>query len=103
MLERGSLSQAVERYGAYFKIGTSRYGEKLEELRRKLREMKPERLMVAFGGPYAGLHPICEREGRRVEELFHLVVNTIPDQGTATVRTEEALLATLALLRAEVG
>lgn len=102
VLERESLSEAVKRYEAYFKIGTSRYGKKLEELRRSLREMRPERLMVAFGGPYGGLSSICEREGRRVEELFHLMVNTLPGQGTATVRTEEALLATLALLRAEV-
>ncbi|MEM2205520.1 MAG: RNA methyltransferase, partial [Candidatus Hadarchaeales archaeon] len=102
VLEKGSLSEAVKRYEAYFKIGTSRYGKKLEELRRSLKEMKPERLMVAFGGPYAGLLSICEREGRRAEELFHLLVNTLPGQGVATVRTEEALLATLALLRAEV-
>lgn len=103
VLERGSLTEAVKRYEAYFKIGTSRYGKKLEELRRSLREMRPERLMVAFGGPYGGLLSVCEKEGKRAEELFHLMVNTIPGQGTATVRTEEALVATLALLRAEVG
>ncbi|MEM2865612.1 MAG: RNA methyltransferase [Candidatus Hadarchaeales archaeon] len=102
VLEKGGLAEAVRRYEAYFKIGTSRYGKKLEELRRSLREMKPERIMVAFGGPYGGLLSVCEREGRRAEELFHLLVNTLPGQGAATVRTEEALMATLALLRAEV-
>ncbi len=28
---------------------------------------------------------------------FHLILNTIPNQRTETVRTEEALLATLAI------
>jgi predicted SPOUT superfamily RNA methylase MTH1 len=39
-----------------------------------------------------------ERQGRRIEEAFDFIVNTVPNQGTATVRTEEAVQATLALL-----
>jgi predicted SPOUT superfamily RNA methylase MTH1 len=37
-------------------------------------------------------------EGRRAEECFRYILNTIPSQGTETVRTEEALHATLAIL-----
>jgi hypothetical protein len=33
-----------------------------------------------------------------VESLFDFTVNTIPDQGSETVRTEEAMHATLAVL-----
>jgi len=31
------------------------------------------------------------------------VLNTLPSQGTATVRTEEAFLATLAILNVQLG
>jgi hypothetical protein len=55
---------------------------------------------VAFGGPYAGLFEICGRQGVDANKLFDVIINTIPEQGTATVRTEEALIATLAVLNA---
>jgi hypothetical protein len=58
---------------------------------------------VAFGGPYQGLYEISELQGVDPEEKFDAVVNTVPRQGTETVRTEEALLATLALLNALLG
>jgi predicted SPOUT superfamily RNA methylase MTH1 len=50
-----------------------------------------------FGGPYGGLFEICSSQGVDISR-FDFVVNVIPNQGTATVRTEEALLATLAIL-----
>jgi hypothetical protein len=43
------------------------------------------------------LHEIVGANGEKLDSIFDFVVNTIPDQGTATVRTEEALLATLAV------
>ncbi len=96
----GSLADTLKRFKAYFKIGTSRYGKKLEELIRELTERKPERVVAVFGGPRQGLYRICEREGRKADELFDIVANTIPNQGTATVRTEEAVFVTLALINA---
>jgi len=53
--------------------------------------------LVAFGAPSRGLHEIAEDEGLRLGSIVDFVVNTIPKQGTATVRTEEALLASLAI------
>jgi predicted SPOUT superfamily RNA methylase MTH1 len=47
------------------------------------------------------LHEIAADEGWRLEDVFDYVVNTVPCQGTETVRTEEALLATLAVLNLE--
>jgi len=52
---------------------------------------------VAFGAPTQGLYEIAAHERLRLEDLAHFVVNTIPKQGTETVRTEEALYASLAL------
>jgi hypothetical protein len=40
------------------------------------------------------VHEIIARDGVRLEEIADLVINTVPDQGTATVRTEEAVLIT---------
>ncbi len=60
-------------------------------------------MAVAFGGSYAGLFEICERQDVDAGKLFDVIINTIPNQGTATVRTEEALVATLALLNALIG
>jgi len=53
---------------------------------------------VAFGAPTQGLQEIVAQENLRLDEVADFTVNTIPDQGTETVRTEEALYASLAVL-----
>ncbi len=58
-------------------------------------------ILIAFGAPSRGLHEIAKEEGAKLERVVDFVVNTIPEQGTATVRTEEALLATLAILNVQ--
>mgnify|MGYP003887567263 CR=1 FL=1 len=40
---------------------------------------------------------ILKDEGHSIEEFDHPVINVIKDQGTATVRVEEALIATLTI------
>lgn len=95
-----NLADALKYLKADYVIGTSRYGKNLNEAVRGIERSNPASLAVVFGGPYAGLFEICERQGVDAEELFDVVVNTIPQQGTATVRTEEALIATLALVNA---
>ncbi len=55
-------------------------------------------ILVLFGAPSRGLFDIASSEGLRLEELADYVVNTIPQQGTRTVRVEEAFAATMALL-----
>ena len=56
------------------------------------------RVLLVFGAPARGLHEIVKDEGLNLADVADFVVNTIPGQGTVTVRTEEALLASLALL-----
>ena len=53
---------------------------------------------MAFGAPLRGLHEIAQDEGLDLAKTMDFVVNTVPNQGTVTVRTEEALLASLAIL-----
>jgi predicted SPOUT superfamily RNA methylase MTH1 len=38
-----------------------------------------------------------------LDDLADFVVNMVPEQGTETVRTEEALLASLAVLNVQFG
>jgi hypothetical protein len=96
VLTARNLVEGIKQVGADFVLATSRYGSSLHEVLGTLKGVR--RLAVVFGGPYAGLFEICKRQGLDPRKLFNAIVNTIPEQGTATVRTEEALVATLALL-----
>ena len=95
-----SLSEGLKAVDSDYYIGTSRRGQNLYEAVQAIKSSKPRSVAVAFGGPYAGLFEICERQGVDALELFDVVINVVPNQGTATVRTEEALVAALSLLNA---
>lgn len=92
------ISQILSNESGDYCIGTSRYGQNLYEAVQRIKTDSTGDVTVAFGGPYQGLFEICDKQGLDVEDLFDIVVNTIPNQGTETVRAEEALLATLAVL-----
>ncbi len=81
-------------------VATSRRGAPFTEVSDGLtrRWEKSNTVLVIFGAPTQGLYEITAREGINLEEVAHFVVNTIPHQGTETVRTEEAIYATLAIL-----
>jgi predicted SPOUT superfamily RNA methylase MTH1 len=80
-------------------ISTARNASRFTDIANKIAERwgRSERVLIAFGAPSRGLHEIAKDEGLRIENISDFVVNTIPQQGTATVRTEEALLTTLAI------
>jgi len=81
-------------------IATSRHGKAFKEVEDKLKsQWKSSRtILVAFGAPAQGLYEIIKQEGLKLDEVSHFVVNVIPYQGTETVRTEEAIYASLAIL-----
>jgi predicted SPOUT superfamily RNA methylase MTH1 len=81
-------------------VATSKNGTPLTQVADELakRWKKSRRVLVAFGAPTQGLQEIVAQEKLRLDEVADFTVNTIPDQGTETVRTEEALYASLALL-----
>ncbi|XHH10013.1 MAG: putative RNA uridine N3 methyltransferase [Candidatus Bathyarchaeia archaeon] len=83
-------------------ISTARIADRFIDVADKIakRWSNAERVLVAFGAPARGLHEILKDEGLPIETVSDFVVNTIPEQGTATVRTEEALLASLAIFNA---
>ena len=53
---------------------------------------------VVFGSPRQGVESILTSTGLHPSDLFGTTLNTIPEQGTATVRVEEAVWATLSLI-----
>ena len=81
-------------------IATSRHGTPLmkvaDELTKRWKESRNK--LVAFGAPTQGLYDIVARENLKLNEVAHFTVNIIPNQGTETVRTEEALNTSLAIL-----
>jgi len=81
-------------------VATSRKGKPIEAVVDELTKSwkQSSKTLVAFGAPTQGLYEIAAHERLRLEDLAHFVVNTIPAQGTETVRTEEALYASLAVL-----
>jgi len=81
-------------------IATSRRGDPIMNIADKLLDKwkRSRRVLVAFGSPTEGLQEIVRHEGIKLESVAHFIVNTVPNQGVKTVRTEEAIYATLAIL-----
>lgn len=81
-------------------IATSRKGKPITTVTDDLivRWRSSRKTLVAFGAPTQGLHEILDREHAKLEDVADFVVNTIPGQATETVRTEEAVYATLSIL-----
>jgi predicted SPOUT superfamily RNA methylase MTH1 len=81
-------------------IATSRFGLPFNNVAEEIGERwkSANSILVAFGAPTRGLHEITRLEGLSLDDIVDFIVNTIPEQGTETVRTEEAIVASLAIL-----
>jgi predicted SPOUT superfamily RNA methylase MTH1 len=106
VVERADLADALSREAAGVRIATSRHGTPLTLGRRERLSARvaDDGFTVAFGSPGRGLPEICgaaidadgvvEPDGTG----FDRWLNTVPNQGSETVRTEEAMFASLAPL-----
>ncbi len=94
MSSNKSLKNSLKLIKPDLVVETTRYGDYIDsifdELKHKVDECKS--IAILFGGPYSSIEEDVSNAGW---DLFK--VNTIPDQGTETVRTEEAVVATLSL------
>jgi len=81
-------------------LGTSRRAKRLDtETLATLGEHMNGRVCVVFGSQKKGIEEMLQPHvGDGWETYLDEVLNTIPNQGTHTVRAEEAVIATLALL-----
>ncbi len=78
---------------------TSRRGSYFKNVETKLveRAKAAKNILVVFGAPKYGVHDILAKEGASIKQQ-EFVINMFPNQATETVRLEEALLGTLAIL-----
>ena len=95
-----SLSEIVRSRKFDLTISTSQKGTDVREITPDLTKKwkSSKRSLVVFGSPNDGVPEILARSGMSVSDVMDLNVNTIPDQGVETVRTEEALWSSLAVL-----
>ncbi len=124
VVERMDLPAALGRSDAGVRIATSRFGEELTigRLGTLSARIRRDGTTVAFGAPGRGLPEILDVDVANGEvgaggddpsadalepgsesaadapDRFDLWLNTIPNQGSETVRTEEAMFASLACL-----
>jgi predicted SPOUT superfamily RNA methylase MTH1 len=82
----------TSRRGSYFKNIESRFAERARNV---------QNILVVFGAPKHGIHDILAKEGASIKP-YEFVVNMFPNQGTETVRLEEALLGSLAILNSSL-
>ena len=81
-------------------ILTSRKGKMAskEQISKYVIPEKPT--LIVFGSPEKGIHEILGDKIRKIQNAKSL--NFFPDQATETVRLEEALLGTLAIINAQI-
>jgi predicted SPOUT superfamily RNA methylase MTH1 len=98
--EKCSFAGLLENRKFDLTIATSKLGAKFAEVAEEMAVpwKSASTILLGFGAPARGLPEIARDEGKNLNDLVDFVVNTIPNQGTETVRTEEAVLATLAIL-----
>ncbi len=101
-LELKTLSSLMKGSSGSYVIATSRLGKPLSSVAGDILAALTweDQISILFGSPGEGLNEILAREGAKPEDFADVVVNMIPGQGTATVRTEEAVAITLAIMRA---
>jgi len=104
VISNTTLGQLVKSRSFDLVVATSKYGVHFMEVREDLVKhwRKSRRVLVAFGAPAKGLYEIVTQESLELREIADFVINTIPRQGTETVRTEEALYTSLAVLNSFV-
>ena len=89
-----SLKNSLKLIKPNLVVETTRYGDYInsifDELKPKLDESKS--IAILFGGPYSSIQ---EDVSNPNWDLFK--INTLPGQGTETVRSEEAVVATRSL------
>jgi predicted SPOUT superfamily RNA methylase MTH1 len=93
-----SLDEALKQFD--YRVATSRLGKPINQAIDKLSQSlkSAKEVCVVFGSADRGLHRIVEDLGLDYNSLFDITVNTVPEQGVKTIRTEEALAYTLAVL-----
>jgi methyltransferase len=97
--ELPSLSKLLTSIEKTEVVITSRRGSYFKNIEASLVEhaKNVQNILVVFGAPKHGIHDILAKEGASIKP-YEFVVNMFPNQGAETIRLEEAVLGTLAIL-----
>ncbi|PSQ59109.1 hypothetical protein BRD18_04410 [Halobacteriales archaeon SW_7_71_33] len=110
-VDRSDLPAALGREDAGLRIAASRHGDvvRASAVGSPAGRVETDGATVAFGAPERGLPAILGVDAEPGadgfppgEPPFDRWLNTVPNQGSEVVRTEEALVATLAVLNLRV-
>ena len=94
--KRDKIKDLLEERKEKTLIGTSRKGKDVRDYKKEIKSLNFDETVLAFGSAWRGLYELSEREKFSMK-IFDHVLNTVPDQNTQTVRTEEAVLVTLGI------
>jgi len=97
----GSLKEVLElSRGRYLIVFTSRRGEPLQSVADRLKRDAEAAggLLLVYGTWDKGVQEIAEEEGLNLGAFSPYLVNVAVNQGTRTIRTEEAVLISLSLV-----
>jgi hypothetical protein len=90
-VENNTVTIITSRKGSFFKNNEVKLSERLKGA---------QNVLVIFGAPRHGVHEILAKEGSNAKPDFS--INMFPHQATETVRLEEAVLGSLAILNCTV-
>ncbi|MFC1752324.1 putative RNA uridine N3 methyltransferase [Thermoproteota archaeon] len=98
--EAGSLKNLIKSINADLCIITSRKGIPIKNIWQTFISdtQKALSIIVVFGSPKSSVQNILLNDNVNPEDISRYILNILPNQGTATIRTEEALLGTLSIL-----
>lgn len=101
----GDLLELLQQSVGMTRIGFSRKATPFQRLERDLRSTisNTSSVLAVFGGPDRGILELCDAQREDIKRHIDFWVNTIDDQGSETVRLEEALAVSLGLLNNVVG
>jgi predicted SPOUT superfamily RNA methylase MTH1 len=99
------LSSLLEAAEEATRIGFSRNAPPFHRVESDLKTTvaATQSVLAIFGGPGHSILEVFEEERETVKSNIDFWVNTIPDQGTETVRLDEALLISLGLMNSSFG
>ncbi len=99
------LNSLLEESENATRIGLSRKAPPFHRLESDLKSTisGTQSVLAIFGGPGHGILEVFEEEREIIKSNIDFWVNTIPDQGTETVRLDEALMVSLGVLNSSFG
>ncbi|MDF1537467.1 MAG: putative RNA uridine N3 methyltransferase [Candidatus Thorarchaeota archaeon] len=100
-----SLIKHLENSSSKTRIALSRTGVPYSSIESEIKSVvgNTRDVIAIIGGPRRGIRELFPKEKDTLKEFIDYWVNTIDDQGTETVRVEEAVWASLAMFNSSFG